>query len=45
MVKAVPVNEKDPTDGLGRTARKRRAILQMAETLFLDRGFDGTSVD
>jgi TetR/AcrR family transcriptional repressor of mexJK operon len=29
----------------GRTERKRRAILQEAETLFLDRGFVGASVD
>jgi TetR/AcrR family transcriptional regulator, mexJK operon transcriptional repressor len=29
----------------GRTERKRRAILQEAEALFLERGFDRTSVD
>jgi TetR/AcrR family transcriptional repressor of mexJK operon len=45
MAKAVSVREKNPTDGSGRTARKRQAILQAAETLFLDRGFDATSVD
>ena len=29
----------------GRTERKRRAILQEAQTLFLDRGFDGASME
>ena len=38
-------SEGDITGSPGRTERKRRAILQEAEALFLDRGFDRTSVD
>jgi len=36
---------KDTVEQPGRTERKRRAILQAAEDLFLDRGFDGASME
>jgi TetR/AcrR family transcriptional repressor of mexJK operon len=39
------IGDRDTPENPGRTERKRRAILQEAEALFLDRGFDRTSVD
>ena len=42
---AVVATGGDAAENPGRTERKRRAILQQAEALFLDRGFDRTSVD
>ncbi|THD61533.1 TetR/AcrR family transcriptional regulator [Phenylobacterium sp.] len=38
-------HDGDAGEPAGRTARKRRAILQAAEALFLDRGFVGASVE
>lgn len=38
-------NDGEASENPGRTERKRRAILQAAEALFLDRGFDRASVD
>ncbi len=37
--------DRDASERPGRTERKRRAILEEAEALFLDRGFVGASVD
>ncbi|HEX4195962.1 MAG TPA: TetR/AcrR family transcriptional regulator [Caulobacteraceae bacterium] len=42
---AVAAGDADPSELPGRTERKRRAILQEAEALFLDRGFVGASVE
>ncbi len=42
---AVTAGDRDTGERPGRTERKRRAILQEAETLFLDRGFVGASVE
>src|SRR5260370_39286886 len=42
---AVTAGDRDASDRPGRTERKRRAILQEAEALFLDRGFVGASVE
>jgi TetR/AcrR family transcriptional repressor of mexJK operon len=42
---AVAVSKEDAAKHPGRTERKRRAILQEAEALFLERGFDGASLD
>lgn len=42
---AVAASDGDPGEPQGRTERKRRAILQEAETLFLERGFVGASVE
>ena len=42
---AVTASDGDAAQRLGRTERKRRAILQEAEALFLDRGFVGASVE
>jgi TetR/AcrR family transcriptional regulator, mexJK operon transcriptional repressor len=38
-------DDGDAGERPGRTELKRRAILQAAEALFLERGFDGSSVD
>ncbi len=43
--RAVTASDVDGSEGLGRTVLKRRAILQEAEALFLDRGFVGASVE
>jgi AcrR family transcriptional regulator len=42
---AVTASDRDAAEPPGRTERKRRAILQAAEALFLDRGFVGASVE
>src|SRR5258707_14683920 len=42
---AVTASDGDTSERPGRTERKRRAILQEAEALFLDRGFVGASVE
>ena len=42
---AVTGSDSDTGERLGRSGRKRRAILQEAEALFLDRGFVGASVE
>jgi len=42
---AVAASDGGASDRMGRTERKRRAILQAAEALFLDRGFVGASVE
>jgi TetR/AcrR family transcriptional repressor of mexJK operon len=42
---AVTPGERDAGERPGRTELKRRAILREAETLFLDRGFVGASVE
>src|SRR5216684_2430089 len=42
---AFTASEGDTSERPGRTERKRRAILQKAEALFLDRGFVGASVE
>jgi TetR/AcrR family transcriptional repressor of mexJK operon len=42
---AVTAGDEDPLGPSDRTERKRRAILQAAENLFLERGFDGASLD
>ncbi len=42
---AVTASQKDTVDNPGRTERKRRAIVKEAESLFLERGFDGVSME
>jgi len=41
----VTASEKGTGEKPGRTERKRRAILEEAEALFLERGFDGVSME
>jgi TetR/AcrR family transcriptional repressor of mexJK operon len=43
--RAVTASGKDTGEHPGRTERKRRAILKEAEALFLERGFDGVSME
>jgi TetR/AcrR family transcriptional repressor of mexJK operon len=45
MERSTPVTASDSSEPPGRTERKRKAILREAEALFLDRGFDGASVE
>jgi AcrR family transcriptional regulator len=42
---AATTGDEDSGERTGRTERKRRAILREAEALFLDRGFNGASVE